>query len=178
MSKLILLIITLFSFNANAIEGKMSCTVKKQVVYKLIDGQVTEFSGFKDSFEVGDSFQLKYELDDNKLDFRMVGVERLLWSTFDLDRSQIYEIIEEINIAEVPYLGGNEVSISKNLIRFGKLYKLSTFRRYYKDDWMGITIYQNSLDGSSISNHTVFWDCKHITDSKIDKIYNRLKKLI
>ena len=176
MRKTSLLIIILLSFNANAIEGVMNCTLKKQAVYSIDEGRVTEFSGYKDSIEAGESYKLKYGLDDSKLYFEMIGAENLLFSTAFLDTAKISSHYESIRVMDRGGLGKN-FSIGKNSISLSSgTYGMHRFKRYYKDDWMGITISQVVRD-SSIDNHTALWDCKHITNSKFDEIYNRLNKL-
>jgi len=180
MKRYLFLIVTLLSFNANSIEGAMNCTIKKQVVYNFKDGNITEFSGYKDSLKVGDVYKLKYSLNDNKLYFVMDEGSLLSPTVYyfaNLNKSTVDGMYGHANIQPDNVFAGHKGSLDKDSFSLSVgTNLLHNFNRYYKDDWMGISTYQ-IVRNNSINKHTVFWDCKHITDSKFNRIFNKLNKL-
>jgi len=180
MRKASLLIIILLSFNANAIEGVMSCAIKKQTVYNLSDGNIGVFAGYKDSLKIGDVYKLRYKLNDNKLYFVMDEgslLDPTIYYFANLNNSTIDGMYGYVNIQPNNLLAGHKGSFDKDSFSLNVgMNWLHNFKKYQKDDWMGISTYQ-IVRKDVISNHTVLWSCKYDTGSKFNEIYNRLNKL-
>ncbi len=180
MKSLLFLIVALFGLNASSIESVMNCTIKKQAIYNSDDKKIGEFAGYKDSLKVGDTYKLRYELNDNKLHFVMDDSSLLdptVYYFANLNNSKIDGMYGYVNIQPDSLLDGHKSSIGKDSISLSVgMNWLHSFKRYHKDNWMGASTYQ-IVRNSSITNHTVFWNCKYITTPKFDEIYNRLNKL-
>ena len=170
----------MLSLSVYSIEGVMNCTIKKQVVYNSNDGKVGEFAGYKDSLKVGDTYKLRYELNGNKLFFVMDDgslLDPTVYYFANLNNSQIDGMYGYVNIQPENLLAGHKSSIGKDTISLSVGTNwLHNFKRYRKNDWMGISTYQIARS-SSITNHTVFWNCENTTSFKFDEIYSRLSKL-
>ncbi len=180
MKSFLFLTIALFSLSSSSIESVMNCTVEKQVVYDFNDGKISEFAGYKDSLKVGDIYKLRYELDNNKLYLTMDNGSLLSPTVYyfaNLNNSVIDGMYGYVNIQPNNTLAGHKSSFGKDSISLsvGTNY-LHNFNRYRKDDWMGISTYQ-IVRNSSITNHTVFWDCQHIVDSKFSEVYQKLNRM-
>ena len=163
-------------------EGRMRCKIIYQQVVQLIDGRPQIYSGYKDSYEVGDilNFEFSYvdysngefifgaELRDRARDKSLVYTSFLsnytgtnysvkkgqlnLWSTSEWEDSPPY--------TRMLYMDTESVVIDD----IGQM----TLKRYYKGDFQGIV----HLNDSNTS-HLVMIDCRTELDA-LDKIINRL----
>ena len=180
MRRALCLITAFLSLSAYSVEEVMSCTIKKQIVYDFSNGDIGEFTGYKDSLKVGDVYELRYELNNNKLHFVMDDgslISPTVYYYANLDNSEIDGMYGYVNIQPNDLMAGHKGSFDKDSfsLSVGTNW-IHNFKRYHKDDWMGVSTYQ-IVRKDSINKHTIFWNCKHATGSKFDEIYNRLNSL-
>jgi len=167
--------------NAELIKSSMNCVLKEQIILSNEDSRVQKYNSYSGNIEKGDSLKLIYEFDtiNNKLvismddgvigskDFkrRYFGFRSLTYNPkfemYDFNGSIYFDIA-----GAGAYIGKNE---------FGHDY--AVFKRYYKDDWIGMTSSVGSvMNKSEIQGDIQTWDCKHSGSSKINEIVDLIIK--
>jgi hypothetical protein len=165
--------------------GTMSCKVKAQTVIEIEEGKASKYSGFEDSWKVGDTLKVTYGISSSVVNddipvfrfqthFKGKPEIHLSLSDSRLDNAEILKHtpgkVFEITTAD----GYKTINWGTNRITLDGLSEVR-FERYYKDDWQGSYNIGLSTKTAQYLVHIVAIDCRHETN-KIEEVWEYLNK--
>ena len=135
-----LIFIGIFSPHALGDTTSFNCQLKDFVILSMEDGKTNRYSGFADSYDVGDTFRIEMTLDESGsiplVAFNVVagGKDLGLNIPLSIDPDPLYT-------GDTVVIGGSGIgySLSQDFLRInsGAFSELRIWR-YYKSDWQGL----------------------------------------
>lgn len=174
----IVLIITLATNVGANVEGQMNCNVKSNSVTTIEEGKYKEFSGYEDSFAVGDDLIIIYkEMRGNFTVTMEDPVRGDQFMTADVNKNFPERSFHEPKYSEGILVRSKNDLFNPRFITSSPEFEMSIFanseiisasnnlssielRRYYKNDWQGVFFNKVKL---KLQIATL--DCRHTKDS-------------
>jgi len=154
----------------------MRCEVKSNYVVSNKEGKAKEYSGYADSFEVGDNLYFKFEIpsyDAKGTFFKLSDVNDSTeaWSYFNGDGT----LTAKANgfFWKTASSNGHSISFKTDFINLDFILGNLVLTRYYKSDWNGYLVNHNPL---SVSAQIATLDCRQSSD-KVDEFIDYVKRL-
>jgi hypothetical protein len=164
---LLISLLPLTSFAQNQVFGSMDCVVTGNVVISSEEGKFKQYSGFKDSTQVGDKATFEYWVGDKNIYLGLGG--KLLEKTNEKTiintsiatsrkKNSNPTTVKGFHIeTEYEEIWLTEDYISINTSELGDL----NMKRYFKNDWHGIYSFYERV---SMSSQTATINCRHTKD--------------
>jgi hypothetical protein len=185
------------SFGAEVeLKGTMLCTIQDVTVRAIEDGKPKVFSGYKDRKEVGDSFDFEYSLvrgfkdglEEVELKFLMPSLSDSLHSKLEISFLLNSDDYQELKVSDAVIRvsekmkslgvagGGRELIMRRSQFYFGSRFSMRghSFKRYYKNDWMGSIVTVSNIVGRSLEVNPTSFSCFHTTRDVYSDIFDTL----
>ena len=176
MEKVLLAIGVLFILSSPSqgkeIQGKMRCEVKTNYVVSIDEGVSKVYSGFEDSFEIGDSLSFEFSL-DNKEDVWL----KLIDAKGDSINSGHFSeksLLWDDGVSLKSSYSSNTSAFRRSFINWDLILGRLVLKRYYKSDWSG---YLMTHYPPSMSAQIATLDCRQSSD-KVDNFISNIRESV
>ena len=176
MVRIFLVVLAFMSTPAFSKSFSFSCQLKDFVILAMEDGKTQRYTGFTDSYTVGDTFRIEMKLGDKlgkpTLEGSVTsgGKERMMLFPVTLEQKLVKKG-DTIRIDELI----SEYAVGEDYFEIEALFNTLTLRRYYKGDWQGI-FKGEDIGENSFSSYVGTFNCLGAS-SAIDTLYTRVFEL-
>lgn len=176
MARLFLVLLGFISAPAFSESFSFSCQLKDFVILAMEDGRTKRYSGFSDSYDVGDTFRIKMDLDEQADEPTLRGKvtsggKDLMMLIPVTLRQNLYDKGSTIRAEDLI----SEYAVGEEYFEIVGIFTTLTLRRYYKGDWQGVFKGEDAGE-NSLSSYVGTLNCLGAS-SAIDPLYARVFEL-
>ena len=156
------------------VKGEMICKVKSNYVVSIEEGTTEVFSGFKDSFNKGDSLVFSFNINKDVASIELTHKDDIFTSYYISEAGT--KDLELLGDDGFKFKGFPVIPAFRSNWIYIETYSLGSLRlkRYYKGDWNGFLT--RSFIPSSTEQITTL-DCRQSSD-RVDDFIGAVRKLV